>query len=270
MKSLEIETPFGPKRRVSGWFAFGTVLLFPIVLLTWASLQPISLRENSLALLLSLNIYWIHGLTFLVLTCFIILVGKLRLGDLGLKANLIPQAAGTVGVAWLLAQVFLVCLMPLGYAEVQLNQLWTEAAADNILSFFANLLATGINEESFFRGFLFMQIYLLLSAKVASTRWNVKAFISATAISSLLFAFAHFRTDPADIAFLTFGGIVGVFIYSRTKNLFIGIGLHGLFNSPLAILECSPSVAKIVVLASLVIIAAAWPYIEATRTRRTI
>jgi membrane protease YdiL (CAAX protease family) len=245
--------------RVASWkFLTASVLVFPLVLLAVASLRPQFLWEpDGWARNFGVHIISIHWPIFaLVVLGWLRFVGRIRLRDMGLRArNLMPAIVGTLA-AWILAQGVMVAWKVAGGEALARSSLWNDAlsAQIEVFSFIANAAATGLNEETFFRGFLFAQVFAAFLARTSAAR----ALIAAILLSSLAFAVVHLQTEPLALAFLFLGGVVSAVLYARTGNLFLSMGLHGLFNAPLAIFATDEIVAKLAVLASVAVIALLW------------
>lgn len=260
-----------PEKLVSYKFLIIATLLFPVVLLIAASFQPrIFFDKASFWYLFSASIFYLHWIIFGVLTLlFVCKFGGLNLSDIGLKSRQAISILWIPVVIWIAEQVVLTVLVPFGLAEFRLNEIWLSqpTATRSISSFFANLLATGINEETFFRGFLFAQLYRKFGGESANESLQLKPFLIATLIASLVFAVMHLQFQPAALLFLTLGGIIGCLVYARTRNLFVGIALHGVFNSPMPLFQTGENTAKIVVLGLMLIFILIYPLLNNNRTK---
>lgn len=158
----------------------------------------------------------------------------------------------------------LALLVPFGFAEFKLNEIWlSQNETIKLISlFFANLLATGINEETFFRGFVFAQLYRKFGGESANEKLQLKPFLTATFTASLVFAVMHLQFQPAAFLFLTIGRIIGCLVYARTRNLFVGIAPHGVFNSPMPLLQTKDGIAKIAVIILMLVFILIYPFLK--------
>jgi hypothetical protein len=255
-----------PEKLVSYKFLMVATLLFPVVLVLAASFQPrMFFDQETLWYKYSASIFYLHWIIFSVLTLFFICkYGGLKFSDIGLKSSQALSLLWIPPIIWIAEQIVLSVLIPFGLAEFRLNEVWlTQATATrSISSFFANLLATGINEETFFRGFVFAQLYRRFGGEAANKSLQLKPFIITTLIASVIFAVMHLQVRPAVLLILMLGGIIGCLVYIRTRNLFVGISLHGVFNSPMPLLETGEVTAKIVVIALMLIFALIYPHLE--------
>jgi membrane protease YdiL (CAAX protease family) len=256
-----VTTPWGDVRRRPLWFTAMLCLIFPVAILTVASLQPAAFRDKaSIWRLYSINVLFLHLATFLIVSVgFLWCLGRVRFNELGLSVRGIPRAAAATVCCWLIAQVIAFSALAAGWvngpAEVSETGITTQ-----FFGFVANALGTGLNEESFFRGFLLVQIYGWVPGTSRSPKLDLRSFAWATIVSSCCFAMLHFRTSLADILQLTAGGIVGACLYARTRNLWVNVGLHGLFNAPMCLASCDETTSKLIVLASMFLVAVSWPW----------
>jgi len=72
----------------------------------------------------------------------------------------------------------------------------------------------------------------------------------------------HLQIQPVNLLFFTLGGIIGCLVYARTRNLFVGIALHGVFNSPMPLLQTIEGTANIVVIVLMLIFILIYPYLK--------
>lgn len=195
--------------------------------------------------------------------------GSLRLEDVGFVPRKIPVAAAIVAGCWLvytLAQVVVASLV----GDFSLHPTWTEPGVLGTLGItLGYLLGNAPFEELAFRGFLLVQLYLLLDGDW----WRSNELVrTATAVgaSGLVFTLLHVP------AFLL-GGVglemlVAIFIYAlllglvyiRTQNLFLAIGFHALANFSVPLFAVAEAVALPVDLSVVwvipgVLVVLAWP-----------
>tara|TARA_R110002050_G_C8830521_1_gene505181 strand:- start:51 stop:932 length:882 start_codon:yes stop_codon:yes gene_type:complete len=99
-----------------------------------------------------------------------------------------------------------------------------------VFLFAFKMLLVSILEETFFRGYLFTNIFEGIKSKKTSYK---QAVLIALVISSLLFGLAHFSNNNASvisITLLTINGMVWCIPFILTKNLGLSIGLHLSWN----------------------------------------
>jgi membrane protease YdiL (CAAX protease family) len=118
----------------------------------------------------------------------------------------------------------------------------------------AQLLGTALVEEAVFRGFLLRQLAL---------RMRIAPAVAAAALAFALWHLPH-RSDlglrglelAASLAVAGLGGVVASYLYLRSRNLWIAVALHALFNDAVP-LVASPVSAQWI-LGALVIGVIAW------------
>ncbi|MGB5821136.1 MAG: CPBP family intramembrane glutamic endopeptidase [Saonia sp.] len=99
-----------------------------------------------------------------------------------------------------------------------------------LFPFAFKMLLVGILEETFFRGYLFTNLYEGFKSKNTSKK---RALLISLVVSSVLFGLAHFGNNNASIlsiALLTINGMVWCIPFVMTKNLGLSIGLHAAWN----------------------------------------
>ncbi len=169
---------------------------------------------------------------------FIIIVGRLRLRDLGLGASL-PQALLFTALLWMLTQLSLALYQLVTAGQISWNGLWrnpTEAVmVERIVS---QLFGNALYEEIVWRGFIFVQLFLLLESREVK-----RALLTSLLVSQALFALMHIPfqliTQGESLTALPFwilatgvAGVIFTAFYIKTQNLFIAVGFHALFNAP--------------------------------------
>lgn len=264
--NVVLETPWGHQTKKPMWFLLMAIIAFPVSILLAASFQPLSFRDKeSVYRLFSVNVLYLHLFTFLLVSVLILRgCGRIRFGELGLKIGHVPKAIAAVIVSWSIAQMFIILALSAGFAEGTPKP-EDPSLATTLSRFVANSFGTGLNEETYFRGFLLVQLYCWFAKNPDGRKLGLKAFLLAALLSSMLFALLHFRTTFEDLSQLMIGGLVGAFLYARTRNLFVNIGLHGLFNAPMPVLSCGDDIAKLAVLAGMLVLALLWPYFSVER-----
>ncbi|PKV51549.1 hypothetical protein ATE84_3636 [Aquimarina sp. MAR_2010_214] len=101
----------------------------------------------------------------------------------------------------------------------------------SLISLFAfKMFLVSILEETFFRGYLYTNLYDGFKSKKISQK---KIFLISLLISSVIFGLAHFSNNHASIqsiVLLTINGMVWCIPFAITKNLGLSIGLHFAWN----------------------------------------
>lgn len=198
--------------------------------------------------------------------------GSLDLDDVGVVPAKLPVAVAVTAGCWLvytLAQV----VAGIALGDLAIHPEWTDpgvtATLGNAIGYF---FGNAPFEELAFRGFLLVQLYLLLDDQWWQRNESIR-IAAAIGGSSLVFTLFHVP------AFL-WGGIglevlASIFLYAvllclvyiRTRNVFLAIGLHGLanFSVPLFAVATTTSVGFSLVWAiPAAIIVLAWPRLPFT------
>lgn len=170
---------------------------------------------------------------------FLLVIVKVHPGELGLrKKKLLPGLMGFL-LFW-----FAIHLINLGVnlftgSRIVFNDNLTQYPSDLIGGLLGQLFGNALLEEIIFRGFLFVQIFLLCSKiKRHSSRVTAAMFISQS-----IFALMHIPNRiysgltglefVYDFIQLVIFGIIFCLLYLLTKNLFFVVGIHSLMNEPL-------------------------------------
>ena len=190
--------------------------------------------------------------------------GRLRLRELGLDARDVPNAALLLLLLWGVVQVVLAAVGQLGASPFTLNPSLDATPAVLAGRQLEALFGSGLLEEVLYRGFLLVQVFLLLRRRMEEPR----ALAWAIAASSLYFGLNHLpaalrmHLDAGAIAvYLVHVALVGAlfaWIYLRTGNLWLAGGAHALINYPAA-LFVSWLDASLLVLVATALLLLAWP-----------
>jgi uncharacterized protein len=192
-------------------------------------------------------------------------VGRFRLSDLGLTAREAKSGIVATAAIWILMQlVLLVAALRAGPLTLE-PQIAYYGWGPMIAFTLTMLLGTAVYEEVSFRSFLLPQLYLKFRD------YRHIALPLAIVVAAVIFAIIHIPTRiiigghdlpglAAQMLVLTMVGVFGALAYLRTGNIVLIMGVHGVYNSPLAIVA-SP-VAPWMVLATIVVpVIIAWPWI---------
>jgi len=159
-----------------------------------------------------------------------------------------------------------------------LDDWWYEHGATYIVGLLLCRLFGGtLKEELIFRGFLLNQLFLKLRSHFPVG--SKKPFFLALLISQVFFALAHIpcqlrkrlplRDYPMQMVCLFAHGVGFAFIYHRTNNLLIAVGVHSLVCTPLS-LFLPQTAGPMIVMATGLMLAVFWPLLplKAGRTSR--
>lgn len=165
------------------------------------------------------------------------MIGKLSPKDFGfIKATLVPGMLGTL-LFW----------VALSVVDILMTLLFTSSTLtynNNILmnpgfylgNFLAQIFGNALLEEIIFRGFLFVQIYLLFrkinthTTRIMYAILTSQAIFAATHIPNRIYGGLVGMEFVYDFFMIAILGAVFVLLYLLTKNLFFVIGVHALIN----------------------------------------
>ncbi|MEO8199172.1 MAG: CPBP family glutamic-type intramembrane protease, partial [Gemmatimonadota bacterium] len=189
-----------------------------------------------------------HGLvtplflvTLIALGCalgIILVVGRIRVEDVGLDPDYVGRGFGLVVMTWAAAQVVGVIPRVVANRPVVLDPVFEHGSRWELFGTLLTSLGTASLEEIVFRGFLLIQIYLLLLRKPERSE---QALYVATAVVLLLSSLAAL---PHDLPFASWraavehelifagGGLFLTWLFLRTRNIFFVIGVHALLLAP--------------------------------------
>ena len=214
---------------------------------------------------------------FVIMGAVIFGVGRLRGSDVGWRLTAAVPALLVTLAFWAAMQPALALWVVLSGDQFRWNEAWSERGAGWFAGqLLAQLLGNALLEETVFRGFFLPQFCLKASAHFRPAA----ALLVVLVGSSVLFALTHiphrlfFLRWPAEellhdqlkplLAGLTYGTL-----YLVTRNIFICVGLHSLFNQPARLLPVpfSPGV-EIVWYGLVLVLLVAWPIGRRFRGRR--
>ncbi len=239
---------FAETRRTSAWVIVaslvvlvgGAVLLFNSEVYRQDIITPIHKATRGLC-----NGTLIHGVIVIALSVGVIIVGlgRLRLRDVGLRREHIFPAVVTTSILWLTIQGIAVVTALAKDGNLVAHSLWdTKGVATVLGQLLGQLFGNALCEEIIFRGLLIAQLYLVLARPLRDRpKWRLAA---AVLLSQLVFAAIHVPNRLAlgayddvlavlaDQSMLVFMGILFSWLYLRTHNLLIAVGIHAIVNSP--------------------------------------
>jgi membrane protease YdiL (CAAX protease family) len=173
-------------------------------------------------------------------------LGQLRFSDVGWRlADVVPSLLVTLAF-WAAMQPALAIWGVATGGELQWNEVWTTSSGAGRIfgELLSQLLGNALLEEMVFRGFFLPQLYLKASARFRPATALVIAMLG----SQLLFAFTHIPNRLfvnewpveeffADQVALFIKGMCFGAVYIVSRNLFVCVGLHALWNQPVRLLS---------------------------------
>lgn len=271
MKLRSVTFPFDALREAALWL-IGVVILLKIafsvminlVIFAGGYLGPVYTVTGGLVQ----STLIVNLAEFLIIVGIILTVGGLRAGDLGLRRESIPGAVVTVAGCWVLVQVAGALWSLNRYGTLVLADLWQQAVVAAILgAFLAQVFGNALFEETLYRGFLLPQFFIKLRAAWLGRHPELR-LAAALLISQSIFALLHIPNRiyqgippsawiPGLVTLLGMG-VLYAFVYLRTQNLFIAVGLHALVNMPVA-LFLPQSISRNLFILLALLIAVFWP-----------
>ncbi len=191
-------------------------------------------------------------------------LGRLRPAEVGLIAARLPEAIVVTVLLWVVTQALVAAGAWASLGELPINPRWSERGVTVVLgALLAQLFGNALAEEVIYRGFLLPQTWLKLPAHWPDSR----RLLLAVLISQAIFALSHIPNRifhdmsvaamaPDMLKLLVFGAYYA-FLYLRTGNLFIAVGVHALANQPASIIQSDLPSPLLMILALL--LAIVWP-----------
>lgn len=183
-------------------------------------------------------------LFFVIVGAVMFGVGRLRLSDVGWRVFAAGPALIATLAFWAAMQAGLVVWVVLSSGELHWNESWDEMGAGWFFGqLLAQLLGNALVEETVFRGFFLPQLYLKALARFRPA----SALVLALMTSQLFFALMHIpnrlfvnavpiEDQLVDQLELIAQGLTYGALYVVTRNIFVGVGLHSLYNQPARLL----------------------------------
>ena len=167
---------------------------------------------------------------------YIRVFGGLRLHNLGLTLQL-SRAAIFTALLWALTQAALAIWQIATTGEISWSSAWREPGPTLVLGELISLFGNALYEEIVWRGFIFVQLFLLLKQREVK-----RALLKSLLVSQGLFALMHIsfqlitwsftRSELSQFLTTLLVGVILAVVYVKTNNLFIAVGFHALFNGP--------------------------------------
>lgn len=268
-------TAFIEKVRPTSWLVLtlaifaivGRTLFWSPILATQVVRETFGLGNRTAAeLILGTLINWID--MFVIVGIVLFRVGRLRPSDVGWSVASCGRAMLVTLGFWVAMQPGLALFTLVKREELQWNDAWSLWGPGYLLgTLLSQLLGNALLEETLYRGFLLPQFYL----KTSGVCRKSVALALAVLGSTLLFALTHlpdqiiFRGRSVDDLLvpqckLILQGLSYCAVYLVTRNIFVAVGLHSLFNQPARLLPVPFSPGVEMVWYSLVaILLLAWP-----------
>ena len=173
-----------------------------------------------------------------ILLLLIVLVGRIKLDDAGLHRDYLGRGIGVVAMIWGASQVIGVIPRVVANRPVLLNQDFEYGSRWEIGGQFLSALGNATLEEIAFRGFLLVQLYLVLNRnnrdETAGTGWATMITVLVACLATLprTLPYPSLQVAATDQAVLLAGNLFLCWLYLRTRNLFFLIGVHALLLAP--------------------------------------
>lgn len=249
----------------TGW---STILLFSILYCLYVTfinlvvfksniLHPISNVTGGLInQTLTVNIVSVLIFVFII----ILKHGRLSLFDIGFKKNRLLSAIAAIFILWIFMQLLNILVGLIISGKPIISYDWSKYGALRMFgSIIGQLFGNALFEEIAFRGFLLIQICKKL-------RGTKRELFTGVAVSQLLFALIHIPNrilggmntieilPSLIIVFIL--GVLFATVYLVTDNIFLSIGIHALWNTPLLVFDGIPSM--LVILIATIILLIIW------------
>jgi len=194
-----------------------------------------------------------------VVILYLMAIVRIPLRDLGLRREKLPAGFLWTFLFWLAVNAVGAGMAYLTGSSLTFNHELVNDPNLVLGDLISQLFGNALLEETAFRGFLFMQIYLWLSRVNKPPSRMFRAML----ISQTIFALMHIPnriyggyTGPEfvfDFIQLLIFGVVFALIYILTKNLFVAAGIHSLMNVKLVVWNSSYTTAAILICMVLVV-----------------
>lgn len=167
----------------------------------------------------------------------ILLGGRLRPKDVGLAGGSLAAGVWFTLALWLTVNALLIIVELSQSTSFAFNEMWRKPGALRVIGdLISQIFGTALDEEIVFRGFLTVQVILLLRPLGKSA-----AFILGIVAVQLLFASVHvplllekgqhWAEIWSGLPLLFVFGTGSALLYFLTGNLFVAVGTHALINA---------------------------------------
>ena len=230
---------------ISGSYLLDVILIIFLMFVVYPNgwLSPIDFATEgviSTTLVASLSLF------FIIIILLISIIGKEKLGNLGLKSVKLPVGIIAFFGLYLLLNIVLL----ITNVAVQQPTIWypywlstgSPGLTWDIGSLLGQIFGNVLLEEVFFRGFLFIQISKKFTKSMQNSTWGI---VIGAILSNFLFSLLHIPSlirqgfhgsRMALILLLLFGvGILLTAVYFITENIFIVMSVHVFYNVSFAL-----------------------------------
>ena len=173
-----------------------------------------------------------------ILLLLILLVGRIKLDDVGLHRDYLGRGIGVVAMIWGASQVIGVLPRVVANRPVLLDYDFEYGSRWEMAGQFLTALGNATLIELAFRGFLLVQLYLLFNRnnqdEESGSGWATIITVVVTNLAMLprVLPYPSREIAAADQGIMVLGGLFLCWLYLRTRNLFFVIGVHTLLVAP--------------------------------------
>jgi hypothetical protein len=173
-----------------------------------------------------------------VLLLLIPLASRIKLDDVGLHRDYLGRGIGVVAMIWGASQVIGVLPRVVANRPVLLDRDFEFGSRWEMAGQFLTALGNATFEEIAFRGFLLVQLHLLINRgdrnDEGRSAWAaiITAVVANLAMLPGTLPYPSLEIAATDQGILLLGGIFLCWLYLRTRNLFFVIGVHALLIAP--------------------------------------
>lgn len=172
-----------------------------------------------------------------IIVGLIFVIGRMRPADVGWRSDRLPAAVVYTLILWGVANLLVVAVLLAKGVPLAFNESWTKPGPTKTIgAFVAQIFGNALDEETIFRGFLTVQVMLLLrrfgeTTAVIAAVVLVQAFFASIHIPMLLTNGASWSDILETLPVLFLAGVVLAAIYLATGNLFVAVGAHALTDA---------------------------------------
>jgi uncharacterized protein len=212
-----------------GFAPFFNFVVFPNHWLSPVSSATLGLVNATLQANLFYIVVVIGGLLFLV--------GRMPPADVGWRRETLPAAIVYTLLLWAAANLLMVAVAAAKGLPLAFNESWAKPGVTRTIgAFLAQIFGNALCEETIFRGFLTIQVMLLLrplgkSVAVITAVVLVQAFFASIHIPMLLNHGTSWTDILEALPMLFLAGVMFAVIYLATGNLFVAVGGHALVDA---------------------------------------
>ena len=174
---------------------------------------------------------------YLLIVVLLLVIGRLRLHDLGWQRRKLKAGFLTLFGAWVTLQMVITLIALLAGNGIAWHPFWVEFPKLVVIGWLVgHLLGTAVIEDTVYRGFLLPQLFLWLGKR----RGRVAI---AVFVSQLIFTLSHIpqwieygMDTPLLPGIVLLLGLIFTAIFLLTDNLFVVMAFHALHDAPTALL----------------------------------